>query len=29
VAGLAVLALGIIIAIVRVSVRKPRTQGKQ
>jgi hypothetical protein len=29
VAGLAVLALGIIVAVVRVSVRKPRTQGKQ
>jgi hypothetical protein len=29
VAGLAVLAAGIIIAVVRVSVRKPRTQDKQ
>ena len=29
VAGLAVLALGIIIAVVRVSLRKPRTQHKQ
>jgi hypothetical protein len=29
VAGLVVLALGIIIAVVRVSVRKPRTQDKQ
>ena len=29
VAGLVVLALGVIIAVVRVSLRKPRTQGKQ
>lgn len=29
VAGLIVLALGVIIAVVRVSLRKPRTQGKQ
>jgi hypothetical protein len=28
IAGLVVLALGIVIAVARVSLRKPRTQGK-